>query len=362
MPSAITSHSGVQALPVLASPKPLSKLSDCNLGLLTGSAIVRDIILGSEWRELQWERAPHVQVVIGDSARRATMSLTELYKKAVAYLQGSCIYPVKADKAPFAPTLSHVQMIDEAIQAAEDDANLLLAWKKIVACLIYNSDKPLPRNLLKPVKKDLKEMKQFLFENAPLLDKIKFLNLSNLGLTSVPRELNYFKKLEKLDLSGNKIGTLNPQLGSFWVNLRHLDLSNNLLTSLPRNFGMFWTNLRFLSLSCNLLTHLPRKFGSAWTSLQSIFLQQNRLVFLPFQFLENSESLRFLCLGWNLLKGLKKGTDKLWPNMRFVSLQGNCIEKMHADFGDSWQWWSRLGMLSLKGNPVLKGAGLCRVL
>lgn len=58
------------------------------------------------------------------------------------------------------------------------------------------------------------------------------LDLSNLGLSELPREIGLLTHLIELDISGNWLTDLPEEIRQL-KNLKRLNLSNNLFTSLP---------------------------------------------------------------------------------------------------------------------------------
>lgn len=93
-------------------------------------------------------------------------------------------------------------------------------------------------------KDDLQPLKDWLVSVGKDYDKIienDILNLSHLGLTSIPKEIGLLTHLKHLWLSNNKLTNL-PEEICHLVNLEKLYLNNNQLTSLPENI----TNLKKL--------------------------------------------------------------------------------------------------------------------
>jgi hypothetical protein len=104
------------------------------------------------------------------------------------------------------------------------------------------------------------------------------LDLSELQLTALTREIGKLTELESLDLSRNLLTALPPEVGQLAM-LKSLDLSGNLLTVLPAEITQL-TALHSLNLAGNQLVALPPEIGQL-TSLQSLNLAENRLTALP---------------------------------------------------------------------------------
>lgn len=81
-----------------------------------------------------------------------------------------------------------------------------------------------------------------------------------------------------LDLSGNNLTTLPPEIGLL-TKLYQLNLSNNNLTSLPTEIGKL-TSLTQLMVYKNQLTALPPEIGNL-TNLNILYISDNKLTTLP---------------------------------------------------------------------------------
>lgn len=104
------------------------------------------------------------------------------------------------------------------------------------------------------------------------------LDLSNLGLASVPKEIGLLTFLISIDLSGNQLTSLPEEIAHLKL-LKSLQLGDNDLTSLPKEIKKL-ESLTFLSLDNNQLTSLPREIGQL-KSLKSLILSNNQLTSLP---------------------------------------------------------------------------------
>ena len=114
--------------------------------------------------------------------------------------------------------------------------------------------------------------------NIERITRIKFLDLSDLGLEMLPPEIGRFTQLKKLELDGNKLSSLPSEIGNL-TRLTYLHLRGNQLTSLPPQIGNL-TRLKQLFLDDNQLTSLPSKFGNL-TRLTYLNLRGNQLTSLP---------------------------------------------------------------------------------
>ncbi|HAR54740.1 TPA: hypothetical protein DCR79_00385 [Patescibacteria group bacterium] len=100
------------------------------------------------------------------------------------------------------------------------------------------------------------------------------LDLSNKGLTQLPRYVLQMTNLEKLDLSNNQLtGALPAEIRQL-KNLKILDMSDNLMTGIPAEIGQL-SNLQVLDLSNNKFTGLPYELGNL-KKLQILNLSGNQ--------------------------------------------------------------------------------------
>ena len=136
------------------------------------------------------------------------------------------------------------------------------------------------------------------------------LNLSSLGLTTLPAEIGQLTALTELYLPANQLTALPPQLGQLTA-LRRLDLDNNQLMSLPPQLGQL-TALTWLDLDNNQLTSLPPQLGQL-TALRGLYLIDNRLTRLPVS-LRQLKQLQVLGLHGN--PGLALSPAILGPDPR----------------------------------------------
>ena len=104
------------------------------------------------------------------------------------------------------------------------------------------------------------------------------LNLSRLGLTTLPPEIEGLSSLERLYARGNEIEELPPEIGEL-TSLQLLDLRWNSLTALPSDIGKL-TNLEVLHLEGNAISELPPEIGQI-SSLRELYLGDNQLQALP---------------------------------------------------------------------------------
>jgi len=106
------------------------------------------------------------------------------------------------------------------------------------------------------------------------------LDLSQLGIETLPPEIGQLTTLQTLDLSHNELTTVSPQVSDL-VHLQILNLSFNQLTILPAAIRQL-TSLTILMLLGNQLTSLPPEIGEL-KNLQWLDLPGNPLTTLPIE-------------------------------------------------------------------------------
>jgi len=150
------------------------------------------------------------------------------------------------------------------------------------------------------------------------------LNLSNLGLKEIPKELFELTNLIQLKLYSNQLTKLPKEIGNL-TNLTNLYLSSNQLTELPKEIGNL-TNLTNLYLSSNQLTELPNEIGNL-INLTQLSLPNNKLTELPNEignltnltklYLFNNQLIEFPNK-LNKLRKLKNLSNEIWKNNKFL--------------------------------------------
>lgn len=151
-----------------------------------------------------------------------------------------------------------------------------------------------------------------------LLRNLQKLNLRDNKLTTLPPEIGQLISLIRLDLSGNQLATLPPELCQL-RNLQELNLRDNKLTALPPEVGQL-RNLQELNLLDNKLTALPPKLFQS-THLRVLTLSVNQLTTLPPE-LSNLTKLERLFVACNRLTTLPPEICQL-SNLNYLSVIDN---------------------------------------
>ena len=169
------------------------------------------------------------------------------------------------------------------------------------------------------------------------------LDLSGLGLRSLPPRIAQLPKLTELDLANNRFETLPPELGQF-ENLTRLDLSNNPLAGLPPEIGRF-AKLTRLDLTRTPLAGLPPEIGML-TGLTRLYLDHNRLENLPPE-IDQLANLTRLYLSHNALTTFPSGLDRLAKLTR-LDISRNRLKNLPPEIGQL----TKLTVLDLSHNPL----------
>ncbi|XP_045508971.1 protein toll-like [Colias croceus] len=165
------------------------------------------------------------------------------------------------------------------------------------------------------------KLEDSVFANLPTLTN---LDLHENDLTELPPHIfTNSTNIQKIDLSYNKLATLNPVFTG--INLNNLDLSHNLLQVLPTNLFQDQTKLEILDLSYNNLTELPSGLFSTLNSLNVLRVTDNKLGYLDGGAFLGLSNLKELYLDNNKLKMLQTNTFDLVNNLRVLSISHNYL-------------------------------------
>ncbi|KAF9424015.1 hypothetical protein HW555_000724 [Spodoptera exigua] len=181
---------------------------------------------------------------------------------------------------------------------------------------------------------------------------------------------NKTKKIEKLDLSNNKINDSSQLLLLREVQIRQIILDLNELTTIPK---LVFTNNRIerLSVSYNMLSSISRDlFLSLKNSLEHLEVEHNRLFHLPdslaqlvrlrhlslaYNQLEESPALpsriQTLSLAGNFLTSIPSALQTLEAgSIRYLDLSYNRISNLLPN--EFQEWSSSLANINLRGNRI----------
>lgn len=160
--------------------------------------------------------------------------------------------------------------------------------------------------------------------HAGRLAKVTKLDLHDLGLTSLPPEIDRLVNLSELDVTINNLKTLPKEIGKL-KHLKFLFLDFNQLESNLSEIGNL-INLEWLSLSYNKLETISPKIG-------------------------NLKKLKTLLLNNNQLESLPKKVGNL-VNLEWISLSNNKLKTLPNELSN----FEKLLTLSVSNNPLNENA------
>ncbi|KAG6442372.1 hypothetical protein O3G_MSEX002279 [Manduca sexta] len=215
----------------------------------------------------------------------------------------------------------------------------------------------------------LHELPCNLLVNLPRLQSIHLRhNFVSLDNNSCPN--NRSKKLEKIDLSNNKINDSSEVLSRQDLQVRQIILDANELTTIRRSL-LASNRIERLSVSYNKLTSVSRDlFLSLKNSLEHLELEHNILFHLPdslaqvarlrhlslaYNRLEDSPQLptriQTLSLAGNFLTVIPSALQTLEPgSIRYLDLSYNRISTLLPS--EFYDWSTSLGTINLRGNRI----------
>lgn len=173
---------------------------------------------------------------------------------------------------------------------------------------------------------------------------LNVLDLSKLGLTSIPQKISSFQQLTTLILNKNKISQNFNYLNGL-LNLTTLDLSENQLTTIPVALTAN-QNLRTLNLARNTF---GQNYATALNSLKNLewlSLEGNQITNIP-QELTGITNLIHLNLGRNKISSTSSLTSL--KNLEQLYLNDN---ELSGDFPTDLLQLTKLQMLNVSSNKL----------
>ena len=171
----------------------------------------------------------------------------------------------------------------------------------------------------------------------------KTLDLSDLGLTTIPESIGSLTQLQQLLLNSNQIKEIPESIGSL-TQLQQLFLRNNQIKEIPESIGSL-IRLKFLYLNNNQIKEIPESIGSL-TELRQLFLPNNQIKKIP-ESIGSLIRLKFLYLNNNQIKEIPESIGSL-TELRQLFLRNNQIKEIPESIGSL----THLEELSLNDNPL----------
>ncbi|MBS0604617.1 MAG: leucine-rich repeat domain-containing protein [Verrucomicrobia bacterium] len=192
----------------------------------------------------------------------------------------------------------------------------------------------------------LQQKRTFLEENAIAFQNVVRLDLQNVALKTLPKEIGLISNLRTLLLTGNQLTALPPEIAEL-KKLRVLNVSSNRLASLPDEIGEL-DALVYLQMNSNRLKEVPPEIGKL-KHLLELNLNDNQLQTLPRE-IGDLKKLNKLCLENNGLKVLPSTIGNL-GYLRHLYLYNNCLISLPRSIG-------QLHSLKVLSAPCNKLTGL----
>ncbi|XP_043198319.1 TLR4 interactor with leucine rich repeats-like [Amphibalanus amphitrite] len=182
--------------------------------------------------------------------------------------------------------------------------------------------------------------------------RLRTLLLAKNGILRLDRSMmvSSYKELEHLDLSDNRLESVEPGSFAQQGRLHELRLGNNRLAQLEGSELQGLLQLRVLDLSGNQLQELPAGLLEPVSLLEELNLAENQLQWLPAASVAGAVSLRRLRLADNQLQQLPAAALAQLPQLLSLDLSFNQLRRLRA--GELAQTRAGLVQLNLEGNRL----------
>ena len=222
-----------------------------------------------------------------------------------------------------------------------------LIEQKLVVGNIYplNNSNFYNNNFLYNARVQAASIRSLLSQNKAMFARISELDLSNMELKYLPKELyKYFYNLKVLDISKNELTEFPEEISNLSL-LEYLDFSQNCFEeSFPKEVGSL-TNLHTLKAINNGFNELPEEIGNL-VNLEELIIPENYLIEIPASF-ANLRKLKVLNLQNNELVKLCDNFDRLFQ-LKILNLSDNHLRNL-PEFGVNWD---SLEELNVTNNPL----------
>ncbi|XP_062537568.1 chaoptin [Armigeres subalbatus] len=156
-------------------------------------------------------------------------------------------------------------------------------------------------------------------------------------LFQIPHEsFRQLTTLEALDLSNNKLKTVNENSFHFMENLVSLELHDNQIDTLPKGTfqGDIHCKLKMISLRYNNLKQLSTHSFADLGQLNALYLDDNRIETIEKRAFVNMNNLKVLNLRGNKLSKISDESFQNLPELEKVDLAYNALTSFDFDYFD----------------------------
>ena len=210
--------------------------------------------------------------------------------------------------------ISSIRYVDLSCNSLTD-VNIFTSKSSRIANFTYRLQKlDLSKNKLSTFSMDL----------CSALPNLTQLYLRDNNITEFPYDILCHKNIEILDLSKNKITSLQRHEMQTTLSLYRLDLSKNRLSTFPSFIGDVFPGLTNLLMSSNQISDLPL-CSLNLVQLRDLNLSRNNLQIIPPQFLSQCTMLQKLDLSKNRLISLPESNDVTLTRLSIVRVAHNCL-------------------------------------
>ena len=186
--------------------------------------------------------------------------------------------------------------------------------------------------------------------DIPEVKQCTALNLSNNRLNTIQSDvLQQLPALENLDLVGNQISSIRPDTFQGLSNLRLLSLGENQITSIEPGTFQGLRQLRYLALNGNKLTSIRPDSFRELSDLRFLGLDNNRISTIQPGAFRGLSNLGALYLHNNQISIIHPLTFRELSSLGFLRLGNNQINSIQPD---TFQGLLNLGELDLSKNQI----------
>ncbi|KAL0268480.1 UNVERIFIED_CONTAM: hypothetical protein PYX00_010408 [Menopon gallinae] len=159
--------------------------------------------------------------------------------------------------------------------------------------------------------------------------EIRTLKLNHNRIASIHLTFIFYKNLNELDLSHNKIKTLGSKNFEFQINLTNLNVSSNMVKQLHKDSFKGLKKLTVLDLSGNLIEEVSdRTSFKDLTNLEELNLSRNKIYMIETGVFDYLINLKRLIMHDNELLKVPENAVNTLNNLVEMDLNGNLIEDL----------------------------------